>query len=131
MCPHQVVNGVVWFHFADLNESLCEGGHHMPHEVVAEGYGLCVQHLLLLLLYLRELSILEKRGGITLFSVAQLLRRENLLTHSASLCALRALSSAMCLSLSSLSRVSLLNYVQIWTHVLQYNMYALSLVPKP
>ena len=63
VCPHQVIDGVVWFHLADLNESLCEGGHHMPHEVVPEGDGLSVQHLLLLLLHLRELSILEKRGG--------------------------------------------------------------------
>ena len=75
VCPHQVVNGVIWFHLADLNESLCEGGHHMPHEVVAEGDGLSVQHLLLLLSHLRELSTLEKRGGggggggVTLFLV--------------------------------------------------------------
>lgn len=70
VCPHQVVNRVLWFHLADLNESLCEGGHYMPHEVVAKRDGLSVQHLLLLLLHLRELSILGKRGGIILLSVA-------------------------------------------------------------
>lgn len=42
----------------------------MPHEVVAKRDGLSVQHLLLLLLHLRELSILGKRGGIILLSVA-------------------------------------------------------------
>ena len=62
VCPHQVVNRVLWFHLADFNESLCEGGHYMPHEVVTERDGLSVQHLLLLLLHLRELSILGKRG---------------------------------------------------------------------
>ena len=34
--PHQVVDSIIWLHLADLNEPLCEGGHHVAHEVVAE-----------------------------------------------------------------------------------------------
>ena len=49
---HQVVDSIIWLHLTDLNEPLCEGGHHVTHEVVAERDRLSLQHLLLLPLHL-------------------------------------------------------------------------------
>lgn len=61
--PHQIVQGVLRLDLADLHEALGEGGHHVTHEVVSEGDGLRLEHLLLLLLHLGQLSVLLGGGG--------------------------------------------------------------------
>lgn len=58
MPTHQVVDRVSWLHLTDLNEPLCEGGHDVTHEIVAEGDGLSLQSLLLLTHHLAQLRTL-------------------------------------------------------------------------
>ena len=57
----QVVHRVFRAALAHLNKPSGEGRHHMTHEVVPKGETLCLQHLLLLRLDLRELGALGGR----------------------------------------------------------------------
>ena len=49
---HQEIDGVVRPHFTALNQTLGQGRHDMLHQVVAQRYGLGLEQLILLLLYL-------------------------------------------------------------------------------
>ena len=61
---NQVVHRVLWFSLADFNETLCECGHHMTHEIVPQREALGFQHLPLLRLHLSQLGVLcGERGG--------------------------------------------------------------------
>ena len=125
---YQVVNGVIRPHLAALDEPLCERGHHVLHQVVAQRDRLRLQLLVLLTLYIIQLLRLSGNTSVRYkinitqangFNIRwKLTSNSNILLPNVAL----ILQKLMNLTTAFLMRLKLLEWLSTFLHKYQINI---------